>query len=108
MQLATQIALGRERLWYYQLFAGIASTALVAAAVKERNPKLLGPLLPFGTAYAFQYDMFYGTMLERARVTADGLLVENPNKFLLPEHNGIVTMEEYAAILGIKDGKKIK
>ena len=37
---------------------------------------------------------------------ADDLVVNHPMKFALPEHSGIVTMEEYQQILGIKDGKR--
>ena len=65
------------------------------------------PLVPIGFTYAFQYDMFYGDMLERAQQEADQLLIEHPMKFVLPAHSGIVSIEEYYRIIGIKDGKKI-
>lgn len=65
------------------------------------------PLVPIGFTYAFQYDMFYGNMLERAQQETDQLLIEHPMKFVLPAHSGIVSTEEYYRIIGIKDGKKI-
>lgn len=34
----------------------------------------MGPLVPFGFAYAFQYDMFYGNMMERAQAEAEILI----------------------------------
>lgn len=51
---------------------------------------------------AFQYDMCYGTMLERARDEADRLIQVEPYKFYLPAHSGIVTTEEYEKIIGVK------
>ena len=80
---------------------------LIIGAIKDKNPKLLIPLIPFGFAYAFQYDMCYGTLMERAISETDKLVVDQPMKFILPEHSGIVSREEYYKIIGIKDGKKI-
>lgn len=76
-------------------------------AIKKKDVRAIFPLVPLGFAYAFQYDLFYGNMMERAQKEADKLLIENPMKFALPEHSGIVSMEEYYKIIGIKDGKKI-
>jgi hypothetical protein len=76
-------------------------------AILKKNPMAMFPLVPIGFTYAFQYDMFYGNMLERAQQEADQLLIEHPMKFVLPAHSGIVSTEEYYRIIGIKDGKKI-
>jgi hypothetical protein len=80
---------------------------LILGASKTKNPKILAPLLPLGFVYAFQYDMVYGNMMERAMATADTLIVEHPMKFAMPPHGGIVDPEEYMNILNIKDGKKM-
>jgi hypothetical protein len=64
-------------------------------------------LVPFSLAYAFQYDMLYGNMMERAQLEADKLIIENPLKFALPAHSGIVSVEDYNKIMNIKDGKRI-
>lgn len=74
MQLATQIALGRQRFWYYQWFVIVAAFGLTLGAIAKKDPKLMGPLVPFGFAYAFQYDMFYGNMMERAQAEAEILI----------------------------------
>ena len=66
MMMATQIAMGRERFWYYSNFVHILAFALVSGAIAKKNPMLLAPLLPISFLYAFQYDMCYGTMMERA------------------------------------------
>lgn len=63
MQMATQIAMGRERLWYYQWFYFLAATGLLIGAVVQKQPKIAAPLVPLSFVYAFQYDMCYGTMM---------------------------------------------
>jgi len=70
--------------------------------IKTRDPKVIAPLIPLSFAYAFQYDMCYGDMMERAIATSDELLVNNRLKFILPEHSGIVSREEYMKIVGLK------
>lgn len=106
-QMVMQIALGRERLWYYQSFLMLAAVGLTALAIKKRDIRAVFPLVPMGFGYVFQYDMLYGDMMERAQLSSDNLIVNNPLKFALPAHSGIVSAEEYNQILGIKDGKKV-
>jgi len=75
LQLATQIALGRERLWYYQYFVILATIGLTAAAFKKKDIRVVFPLVPLAFAYVFQYDLLYGNMMERAQSEADKLLI---------------------------------
>ena len=63
LQMATNIAMGRERFWYYSNFVHVLSFFLVVGAIKGKDPKLLIPLIPLGFGYGFQYDMCYGTMM---------------------------------------------
>jgi hypothetical protein len=107
MQMATQIAMGRERFWYYSNFTYVLTFCLVIGAIKEKNPRLLAPLLPIAFGYAFQYDMLYGDMMERAIAHSDTLLVEHPLKFVLPDHSGIVEKDEYLRIMNIHNGRKM-
>lgn len=85
----------------------MAGVGLTLVAILKRDARPMIPLVPISFAYAFQYDMFYGDMLERAQQEADKLLVEHPMKFVLPAHSGIVSIEDYYRIIGIKDGKRI-
>ena len=55
--------------------------------------------------FAFQYDMCYGNMMERAREEADKLITEIPSKFFLPSHSGIVSQQEYETIIGLAKKK---
>lgn len=107
LQLATQIALGRERFWYYQAFVSLAAIGLTGVAIIKKDIRAIFPLVPLGFAYAFQYDLLYGNMMERAQLEADKLIIENPLKLSLPEHSGIVSIEDYYKIMHIKDGKKV-
>lgn len=75
---------------------------MIMAALKKKNPALIGPLVPLSFVLLFQYDMCYGNMMERIRRAADELITTNPYKFYLPEHSGIVTVEEYERIIGVK------
>lgn len=45
-------------------------------------------------------------MMERAIKEADTLIVDNPYKFYLPDHSGIVSIPEYEKILGLKPRPK--
>ena len=63
LQLATQIAMARERFWYFSKFAYLAAFVLTLGAILTKNPKIAAPLAPIGFAYAFQYDMCYGNMM---------------------------------------------
>lgn len=78
------MALGRERFWYYKNFVYLSAFGLTAAAIHKKDPRVIFPLVPLLFAYAFQYDMLYGNMLERAQKDADKLIVDYPMKFILP------------------------
>jgi hypothetical protein len=106
-QLATQIALGRARFQYFRWFCATVFPLLIIGAIKKKNPQLIAPMFPLSFAYAYQYDMFYGDMLERAQQEADQMIIEVPTKFYLPEHSGIVSKKEYEKMMNIVDGKKV-
>ncbi len=89
--MATQIALGKERLWYYSLMVGLAYTILPIRALITKDPKLLYPLVPMGCTWSFQYDMFYGNLQTRALKEAERLILEEPERFFLPGNSGIIT-----------------
>lgn len=105
-QLAVQIAMSRQTFKYFSGFYYTVATICTLAFIKTKNPKVLIPLIPFSFVYAFQYDMCYGNMMERAMKQADTLIVENPYKFYLPDHSGIVSIAEYEKILRLKPRPK--
>ena len=104
-QMCFQVAMARQRFWvslykrlsarifqYYQLFAGGVAFGCIAGAIKTKNPKLVAPIWPIGVAYSFQYDAAYGTLMDRARLEAEEILLEKPDWLLMP--GGMPTVEE--------------
>ena len=106
-QMAFQIAMGRERFKYYQMFYFTLTPLMLIGAIVKKNPQFLAPIIPLSYAFAYQYDMLYKDMFERARIQADKLILEYPKMFYLPEHSGIVSLQDYEKILGLKNGKKV-
>ncbi|NXG92717.1 PLRKT protein, partial [Stercorarius parasiticus] len=66
-QTAMQIAWTREFLKYFGTFFGLAAVGLTAGAIKKKNPGVLLPIVPLGFIFAYQYDMGYGTLLQRIK-----------------------------------------
>ena len=103
MMLAFQMGMGKERFWYYSVFVGIMYVLLPIGAVKKHNPAMLVGLLPMTLGWTFQYDMLYGDMQLRARKEAARLIKEEPERFFLPENNGILKQDEYNKLLGLPE-----
>lgn len=62
-QLATQIALAKERFKYFASMYCIVVPAAITGAIKKGNHMLAAPAIPLTFVLLFQYDMCYGTML---------------------------------------------
>ena len=107
-QMAMQTALAKERFHYYSAFVGLLYSVLPIAAVKNRNPALLFPLVPVSFAWAFQYDMAYGDMMIRAQKDASRMIKEEPERFFMPQGNGMVSQKEYNQIVGLPENYKGK
>ena len=95
MMMASQVAMGRERLRYQCYFYCTLFTILPIAAFKTKNPKLLFPFVPISCIISFQYDMLYGNMNIRVQKEAARLIREEPERFYLPEGNGLLAEQEY-------------
>ncbi|MBW05132.1 Plasminogen receptor (KT), partial [Eschrichtius robustus] len=66
-QMAMQIAWSREFLKYFGTFFGIAAVSLTAGAIKKKKPAFLFPIVPLGFVLTYQYDMGYGTLIQRMK-----------------------------------------
>ena len=93
----------KEGFKYYSIFVGTLFAVLPIAAFKTRNPKLLMPLFPMSFGWTFQFDMYYGTLLVRARKEASRMIKEEPERFFLPQNNGIIEQTSYNKIIGIPE-----
>uniref|UniRef100_A0A8C8BJ39 Plasminogen receptor with a C-terminal lysine n=1 Tax=Otus sunia TaxID=257818 RepID=A0A8C8BJ39_9STRI len=81
-QTAMQIAWTREFLKYFGTFFGLAAVGLTAGAIKKKNPGVLLPIVPLSFIFAYQYDMGYGTLLQRIKGIA-----RFPNSVYFIENN---------------------
>nr|XP_017513258.2 plasminogen receptor (KT) [Manis javanica]XP_017513260.2 plasminogen receptor (KT) [Manis javanica] len=66
-QMALQIAWSREFLKYFGTFFGIVAISVTAGAIKKKQPAFLSPIVPLGFIFAYQYDLGYGTLLQRMK-----------------------------------------
>ncbi|NXS56018.1 PLRKT protein, partial [Brachypteracias leptosomus] len=57
----------REFLKYLGMFFGLAAVGLTAGAIKKKQPGILLPIVPLIFVFAYQYDMGYGTLLQRIK-----------------------------------------
>ncbi|XP_008046445.2 plasminogen receptor (KT) isoform X1 [Carlito syrichta] len=90
-QMAMQIAWSREFLKYFGTFFGITAISLTAGAIKRKKPALLLPIVPLSFIFTYQYDLGYGTLLERMKGEAEEILEAEKNMLQLPK--GMITFE---------------
>ncbi len=106
--MAMTTALARERLKYYSVFTGVVWIVAPIVAIKTRNHAAVSPMFITGLLWAFQYDMAYGNMMERAQKEASLLMQQEPERFFMPSGNGLVSQEEYNKIVGLPTNYKEK
>ncbi|XP_028750364.1 plasminogen receptor (KT) [Peromyscus leucopus] len=90
-QMAMQIAWSREFLKYFGTFFSIAATLLTTGAIKRKKPAFLIPIVPFSFIFTYQYDLGYGTLLQRMKSEAEDILETEKTKLELPK--GMITFE---------------
>ncbi|XP_053158862.1 plasminogen receptor (KT) isoform X2 [Hemicordylus capensis] len=73
-QMAMQIAWTREFLKYFGTFCGLAAVGLTVGAIKKKKPGLFLPMVPLSFILAYQYDMGYGSLLQRMKGEAEHIL----------------------------------
>ncbi|XP_038196356.1 plasminogen receptor (KT) [Arvicola amphibius] len=95
-QMAMQIAWSREFLKYFGTFFGIATISLTSGAIKRKKPALLIPIVPLSFIFTYQYDMGYGTLLQRMKREAEDILDTEKAKLELPK--GMITFESLEKI----------
>ncbi|XP_012502839.1 PREDICTED: plasminogen receptor (KT) [Propithecus coquereli] len=83
-QMAMQIAWSREFIKYFGTFFGITAISLTAGAIKSKKPGLLIPIVPLSFILTYQYDLGYGTLLQRMKGEAEGILETEKSKLQLP------------------------
>ncbi|NWS68629.1 PLRKT protein, partial [Crotophaga sulcirostris] len=95
-QTAMQIAWTREFLKYLGAFYGVAAVCLTTGAIKKKNPAFFLPVVPLSFVLAYQYDMGYGTLLQRMKGEAENILDTQSTLLELPK--GSLTYEDLEKI----------
>ncbi|KAM6170519.1 plasminogen receptor (KT) [Rhynchocyon petersi] len=90
-QMAMQVAWSREFIKYFGTFFGIAAISLTAGAIKKKKPAFLFPIVPLSFVLTYQYDLGYGTLLQRMKGEAENVLEREKSKLQLPK--GMITFE---------------
>ncbi|XP_004373535.1 plasminogen receptor (KT) [Trichechus manatus latirostris] len=90
-QMAMQVAWSREFFKYFGAFFGIAAISLTAGAIKRKKPAFLVPIVPLSFVLTYQYDLGYGTLLQRMKGEAENILETEKSKLQLPR--GMITFE---------------
>ncbi|XP_043917063.1 plasminogen receptor (KT) [Protopterus annectens] len=90
-QMAMQIAWSREFLKYFGTFFGLSALGLTAGALKAKKPAYFAPLVPLGFIFTYQYDMAYGTLLNRMRGEAENIMETEYEKLTMPK--GVPTFD---------------
>ncbi|KAG3287192.1 Hypothetical predicted protein [Marmota monax] len=90
-QMAMQVAWSREFLKYFGTFYGISTIFLTAGAIKQKKPAFLFPIVPLSFVFIYQYDLGYGTLLQRMKGEAEDILETEKSMLQLPK--GMITFE---------------
>ncbi|KAL9654825.1 hypothetical protein ABK040_008618 [Willaertia magna] len=66
MQIVTQVAIARERFWWFAGFDSLLTLGLVGATVKKKaHPAIIFPWLAITLVTGYQWDFAYGNKLDR-------------------------------------------
>ncbi|KAM4752631.1 LOW QUALITY PROTEIN: plasminogen receptor (KT) [Cyanocitta cristata] len=83
-QTAVLIAWTQEFLKYFGTFLTFCYT-LTTGAIKRKNPAVLLPILLLSFVFSYQYDMGYGTLLQRIKGEEENILVTQSTLLELPK-----------------------
>ncbi|PAA84770.1 hypothetical protein BOX15_Mlig021696g1 [Macrostomum lignano] len=89
--MAAQIARGRELFNWTASFYALAFAG-AAAAARHGKKVAMAPIVPFTFIIAYQYDLCYGSKMQRIRRMAENILADEFDLTSMP--NGMVTLDE--------------
>eukprot|EP00745_Piridium_sociabile_P007068 TRINITY_DN145368_c0_g1_i1.p2 TRINITY_DN145368_c0_g1~~TRINITY_DN145368_c0_g1_i1.p2 ORF type:complete len:155 (+),score=36.99 TRINITY_DN145368_c0_g1_i1:81-545(+) len=83
-QMAMQIAKGRDLFMWWASAYTVAILGGVMGFSRSRNPMALVPLGPMTFMVAYNYDMAYGSKIDRIRAEADRIMDEEQGLLSIP------------------------
>ncbi|NXW23290.1 PLRKT protein, partial [Circaetus pectoralis] len=81
---------------YFSFFFSFFFFFFFNRAIKKKNPGVLLPIVPLSFIFAYQYDMGYGTLLQRIKGEAENILDTQSTLLQLPK--GPLTYEDLEKI----------
>ncbi|XP_077981498.1 plasminogen receptor (KT)-like [Glandiceps talaboti] len=84
-QMAMQIARGRDLFVWWGSFYAVCGVGLTLGALKGKNPKLFAPMIPLSFILGYQYDLCYGTKIQRMKDEAESVLKNELSLLDLPD-----------------------
>ncbi|XP_059149480.1 plasminogen receptor (KT)-like [Physella acuta] len=94
-QMAVMIARARDMFWFYTAFDSLATVGLTLGAMRSKKYGLLAPLVPLSFVFAYQWDLAYGSKMDRIRAMADRIIDEEHQLLDLP--HGLPTFSSIEA-----------
>ncbi|KAK3086540.1 hypothetical protein FSP39_019914 [Pinctada imbricata] len=73
-QMAMMVARSRDLFMWYSSFYCVVLVGGVLGFMKTKKPTPIIPLVPLTFIFGYQYDLAYGTKMERMRAEADRIL----------------------------------
>ncbi|XP_078319727.1 plasminogen receptor (KT)-like [Crassostrea virginica] len=91
-QMAMMVARSRDMFQWFGAFCGTYAFVAIAANLKGKNKAIMGPLLPLTFILGYQYDLAYGSKMDRMRKEADRVL--DTESSLLDMPHGLPTFAD--------------
>ncbi|ELU04655.1 hypothetical protein CAPTEDRAFT_111738 [Capitella teleta] len=85
LQMSMQLARARDLFHWFGSFYALTLVGGVAGFMKQKSPKFLAPLVPLTFIFGYQYDMAYGSKMDRIRNDARYILDEQVSMLDLPK-----------------------
>ncbi|XP_061168111.1 ribonuclease H1-like isoform X2 [Saccostrea echinata] len=107
-QMAMMVARGRDIFQWFGAFYGTYASIAILATMKTKGKSkgLIAPLLPLTFILGYQYDLAYGSKMERMRQEADRVL--DTESYLLDLPHGLPTFKSIeAGRLKAKDASRV-
>eukprot|EP00914_Ancora_sagittata_P019207 GHVO01038320.1.p1 GENE.GHVO01038320.1~~GHVO01038320.1.p1 ORF type:complete len:140 (-),score=24.83 GHVO01038320.1:66-485(-) len=99
LQMSMQLARARDLFHWFGSFYTLAVAGSVAGFMKQKSPKIIAPLVPLTFIFAYQYDLAYGSKMDRMR---------NEAKVILEEQTSMLDLPKPLPSLGLLDERRQK
>jgi hypothetical protein len=82
--MAQQLALVRERTYWWSAFYGLATLGMVGGYLRSGRSWLMVPIFPLSFVVGYQLDMAFGNKMDRVIAEANDILKKERNLLAIP------------------------